>query len=122
MKHISLGRGRPSVNVMNKHSFSAKIRPANCFSVLLPNEPQRGSEVPFCTDYWATFTNTKDLIFNSGQPKKTTYKAFITHYIEQKFSIYVLQVIAPTSMIEFKMNPQEKDSIYGNSFIHQHLI
>ena len=66
-------KGRPKDAFLKRNNLSDDSHPLDWLRNFLPNERGGKCEVPFSTDDWASFTNTKSMISNTGKPHKTPF-------------------------------------------------
>eukprot|EP00957_Ditylum_brightwellii_P073541 5587686-Ditylum_brightwellii.AAC.1 len=99
---MPLRKGRPKEKFLQDNNLSTSSHPAYWLRAFLPNEPQKGSKVTFCTDDWATYTNTKALLANAGQPKKNILLSSLSQH--GKLSSRLLCTCCKASVQHLKWN------------------
>ena len=98
------------VGWFDKHSLDHNSSPFAFFKAFVPES---------LTNKWCTYTNTKALRDNAGQPRQVypDFKPFTCLEFCQYIGVYIAHGISPSPRIELKFKTQSKDMCNGNNFI-----
>ena len=80
MGKVVLERGTTKYYFLVHNKLYATIHQADWLRAFLPNERDQINKAPICTAAWTSYTNTKDILVNAGQPNKKypTFGPFTT--------------------------------------------
>ena len=107
-------RGRVNPAFVQKNKLSATSHPSDWFGSFLPTK---------LTNDWTSYTNTKAMMANAGQPGQpyADFKPFTCKELRQHIGVYILQGIAPSPRINMKFHRQSDNCANGNDFITRSL-
>ena len=73
---------------------------------------------------WTKYTSVKATMADSGEPGNIfarKYKPLTSDDVRRQLGIYIIDGVAPTQQINFKMKPQSCDLTQRNDFVAKHV-
>ena len=121
MKKI-VEKGWSNPEWLAKHILTNRSHPSDWFSALLPDKilPGQSNHIISLAD-WTSYTNTKAMLVNAGQPGGIypDFKPFFPQELKQILVPDILQGLSPSPQIKLKFKPQYKDPVNGNDMRHK---
>ncbi len=124
--------GGPNSVFLKQYSLDEKSHPMDWFTAFMPLTPDANKEDPaimnvkgdrktkFAVSNWTAYSNTKAMMCNAGEKGHIfagKFRRFKNKDIVQMLGVYILDGIAPSLQLVWKMQPQSKQPTHGNDKI-----
>ncbi len=110
-------KGRANINWVEAKGLTEFSTPSSWFEALLP-EKRKPSDPrsTVCLADWTTYTNTKALLLNAGQPGYLypEWIPFSVSEVKKFIGLYIFQGLSPSPQLKMKFKPQSIDPINGS--------
>ena len=125
-------RGGPNKHHLKKYGLDENSYPMNWLNSILPLTPADNLEDPakanvkgdkatkFAVSNWAAYSNAKSLLVNAGEEGHIfagKFKPFAPASINQMIGTYILDGLAPSPRLIWKMQMQKNQPTHGNDFV-----
>jgi Transposase IS4/SAP domain len=109
--------GRANIDWVESRGLTEFSAPNKWFGALLPEKKKRTDPRSMVSiAEWTTYSNTKALLLNAGQPGYLypDWKPFTVTEIKKFIGLYILQGLSPSPQVKMKFKPQSIDAINGS--------
>ena len=125
-------RGGPNVDFLKRYSLDETSHPMDWFLALMLMTPTMNQEDPaaanvkgdkttvFAVSNWTAYSNTKTIMCNAGEPGSIyagRFKPFKNKDISAMLAVYIIDGLAPSPQLTWKMQDQEHQPTQGNDRI-----
>jgi hypothetical protein len=125
-------RGGPNADFLKRYGLDERSHLMDWFSVLMPMNPAMNQEDPaaanvkgnkttvFAVSNWTAYSNTKAIMCNTGEPGSIyagKFKPFKNKDISSMLGVYIIDGLAPSPQLTWKMQDQERQPTHGNDRI-----